>query len=76
MKTTLLPNCTLPLADWTVWSTGGICAVWAALLAGGVREEGGTVHNTEVYDETEAVLEAIYRACQERKAPSPQPLSP
>jgi len=36
--------------------------------------------NTEVYDELESVLEAIYRVCVERQAkkspPHPQPLSP
>src|SRR5262245_7737906 len=33
--------------------------------------------NTEVFDELDAVLEAIYRACVERKPPPhPQPLSP
>src|SRR5262249_62244452 len=34
--------------------------------------------NTEVYDELEAVLEAIYRACQARKPlpPPPPPPSP
>ncbi len=34
--------------------------------------------NTQIYDEREAVLEAIYQTCLSRaaKAPSPQPLSP
>jgi adenine-specific DNA-methyltransferase len=34
--------------------------------------------NTEVFDETEAVLEAIYQACEARRPspPHPQPLSP
>ena len=32
--------------------------------------------NTQVYDDTEAVLESIYRACQDRKPPHPRPLSP
>src|SRR6516162_10656093 len=32
--------------------------------------------NTEVYEELESVLEAIYQACRRRNYPHPQPLSP
>src|SRR5436190_24320541 len=32
--------------------------------------------NTQVYEELEAVLETIYRACEGRWPPHPQPLAP
>jgi adenine-specific DNA-methyltransferase len=32
--------------------------------------------NTEVYNDLETVLEAIYQLCQERKPPSPSPPTP
>jgi adenine-specific DNA-methyltransferase len=44
-----------------------------------LREQGWLVirfWNTEVFDEREAVLEAIYQACMGRKPPHPQPLAP